>query len=288
MGRKLSERDKPPTCHPERPYFSSGLCHECYQKKRRDADPQLTRQRHRKYEKENRHKVREFQRRYAYGMEPHEFESLVAEQEGRCAICRRERTLCVDHCHITGKTRLLLCKICNVAVGLAEGNSDFVENFVGYIAMAEKMRAEDRAAEALLTFDPGNRTGWAKFVGQELVEAGLLKAGRIELGWPQRVVIEVPRWYPREHKIDVNDLLDLGMKAGSLRGFYAQRFGVEAEYVWPRTWKGTVPKAIHNQRVLAALTDEERARIPKKPQVKKHDHNIVDAVGIGLWKLGRM
>lgn len=287
MGRKMAERGKPPVCHPERPYFSSGLCDECYQKKRRDADPQLTRQRNREYEKKNRHKIREFQRRYAYGMEPHEFEALLAAQEGCCAICMRERTLCVDHCHITGKTRLLLCKMCNVVVGLAEKNPSFVENLTDYARLAEAIRAEDRAAEALLAFDPGNRTGWARFVGQKLVAAGLLKAGRIELGWPQKVVVEVPRWYPKEHEIDVNDLLDLGLKAGVLSGFYEQR-GVEVESVFPRTWKGTVPKKIHNERVLAALTEEEVALLPRRPRAKDHDHNVLDAVGIGLWKLGRM
>jgi len=287
MGRVMAERGKPPECHPERPYFSAGLCEPCYQKKRRDADPALTRQRHRKYENENRHKVREFQRRYAYGIEPHEYEALLAAQEGRCAICQREKNLCVDHCHVTGQIRFLLCKICNVAVGLAENSPTFVSNLSDYVAMAEKLRAEDRAAEALLAFDPGNRTGWAKFVGQELHSAGLLKAGRPELGLPQRVVIEVPRWYPHEHKVDVNDLLDLGQKAGWLKGFY-EDLGAETEYVYPRTWKGTVPKDIHNERVLQKLSSAELSVLQKKPRATKFDHNMVDAVGIGLWKLGRM
>lgn len=287
MGRKIPERGQPPTCHPERPYFSSGLCNECYQKKRRDADPQLTRQRNREYEQKNRHKVREFQRRYAYGIEPHEFEALAAAQSGRCAICKREKNLCVDHCHVTGKTRGLLCKICNVAVGLAEASDVFVSNLSEYAANAERIRAEDREQKALLTFDPGRRTGWSKFVGQRLVAAGLLKAGRPELGMPQQVVIELPRWYPHERKVDVQDLIELGVKVGWLKGFY-RSLGVEAELVLPTTWKGSVPKEIHNRRVLEALTEEELQIVPRRPRAKDHDHNIVDAVGIGLWKLGRM
>jgi hypothetical protein len=44
------------------------------------------------------------------------------EQDGRCAICgmsskENGKGLAVDHNHITGKIRKLLCNNCNVAVG---------------------------------------------------------------------------------------------------------------------------------------------------------------------------
>lgn len=49
----------------------------------------------------------------------------------------------------------------------------------------------------------------------------------------------------------------------------------------PKTWKGQTPKAIHNKRVLAALSPEERKLVPR-------DHNAVDSVGLGLYYLERL
>lgn len=146
---------------------------------------------------------------------------------------------------------------------------------------------------SLIAIDPGNKTGIAIFRNQKLlgadVEEGDLARGILHghnFGGCL-VVIEFPRWYPHTHKVDWNDLIDLAGVAGRLRGYY-ERQNAKVEYVRPRTWKGTVRKDVHNKRVLAALTDEERALLPKRPRTKDYDHNLVDAVGIGLWKLGRM
>jgi hypothetical protein len=154
---------------------------------------------------------------------------------------------------------------------------------------------------ALLALDPGFRKkrrnlGCALFEAEELSFAGVV--GEIHhvpwIGYaPQhlrsrsRAVIEMPRWYPREHEIDINDILDLACLVGRLQGRLEEK-GVDVELVYPRTWKGTVPKDIHNKRVLAALSKEELAKLPKRPRAKDYDHNMLDAVGIGLWKLGRM
>ena len=35
------------------------------------------------------------------------------------------------------------------------------------------------------------------------------------------------------------------------------------------------------------LTDEERAILPRRPRAKDCDHNMLDAIGIGLWQLTR-
>jgi len=145
---------------------------------------------------------------------------------------------------------------------------------------------------SVLAFDPGKTTGWARFfstgklrdagaIGFQLLREKMAMEGYF--GSLEVAVIEVPRWYPREHKIDVNDLIDLAVMVGEIRAHFE-----DVELVFPRTWKGTVPKAIHNRRVLAALIDEERALLPRRPRAKDYDHNMVDAVGIGLWKLGRL
>jgi len=141
MGRKLSERGKPPSCHPDRPYFAAGLCGPCYQAGRARSDRERTREQNRRYARKNSHKVREFQRRYAYGLEPEDFDAMVAAQQGRCAICRRKKDLCVDHCHLTNQVRALLCKICNIVTGLCDADPDYVSHLARYASRAAAMRA---------------------------------------------------------------------------------------------------------------------------------------------------
>lgn len=56
-----------------------------------------------------------------YGITPEEYDRLLAEQDGRCAICRRrprdDISFHVDHDHVTGRVRGLLCFPCNNALG---------------------------------------------------------------------------------------------------------------------------------------------------------------------------
>ena len=54
-----------------------------------------------------------------YGLDPGEYDRMLAAQHGVCKICRRSchRRLSVDHCHATNKVRWLLCSKCNVGLG---------------------------------------------------------------------------------------------------------------------------------------------------------------------------
>ncbi len=59
-----------------------------------------------------------------YGITIQDYDTMLENQGGKCAICRRERLgkrkLCVDHDHATGKVRGLLCTVCNSALGFIE------------------------------------------------------------------------------------------------------------------------------------------------------------------------
>jgi len=69
-----------------------------------------------------------------YGITQEQYLVMLAEQDGKCAICGREESalsrsgkikpLAVDHCHTTGKVRKLLCFNCNNGLG------DFNDNVV--------------------------------------------------------------------------------------------------------------------------------------------------------------
>lgn len=60
---------------------------------------------------------------YRYGLKPGQYDALRAEQGGRCAICSatepggKAKRWAVDHCHVTGKVRGLLCVHCNMGIG---------------------------------------------------------------------------------------------------------------------------------------------------------------------------
>ena len=57
----------------------------------------------------------------SFGITPEQFDSMVAEQGGRCAICDTDdsgaKAWRVDHDHCTGSVRGLLCNACNVGLG---------------------------------------------------------------------------------------------------------------------------------------------------------------------------
>lgn len=76
------------------------------------------------WNKKNPDKVRARNRKLRYGLTSGDFDLLLIAQSGRCAICknvlvegRNLSGLSVDHDHITGKVRGLLCRGCNVGLG---------------------------------------------------------------------------------------------------------------------------------------------------------------------------
>ena len=77
-----------------------------------------------------------YQRKYKYGLSPKEYYALVARQGGACAICRKIKPLCVDHCHLTGKVRGLLCRTCNSALGFWGDSPAVVRRALKYLETA--------------------------------------------------------------------------------------------------------------------------------------------------------
>ena len=86
-------------------------------------------------EHETRYK-KSYSRLKRYGLTAEQFDRMVASQQNRCAICRKEFILtipAVDHDHKTGKVRGLLCSKCNLALGHLEENIQTVESLRSYI-----------------------------------------------------------------------------------------------------------------------------------------------------------
>lgn len=75
-----------------------------------------------------------------YGLRIPDFEMLERQQCGRCAICdkvpaqtTRSKRLTVDHCHVTGSVRGLLCGRCNTAIGMAGDNVAVLRSMILYL-----------------------------------------------------------------------------------------------------------------------------------------------------------
>lgn len=139
-----------------------------------------------------------------------------------------------------------------------------------------------------LFVDPGATTGLALFGDDRLITAAVHRgAPKLPMNLtPDEAWIEKPVVYPHSRKVNPDDLLKLMGLVGEWKN-YLESMGCRVEYVEPRQWKGTVPKPVHNRRTIGLLTPGELAILPKRPRAKDYDHNMLDAIGLGLWKLKR-
>lgn len=70
-----------------------------------------------------------------YGLTIEEHSKLFNEQNGKCAICSRETELYVDHCHITGIVRGLLCSKCNFGLGQFQDKIELLKKAIKYLGV---------------------------------------------------------------------------------------------------------------------------------------------------------
>ncbi|ANA86370.1 endonuclease VII [Gordonia phage OneUp] len=73
--------------------------------------------------------------RERYGISLAEYNDLLDEQDGKCAICHTVAKLHVDHCHATGKKRGLLCSQCNTAIGLLKEDLNLLSRAAEYLEL---------------------------------------------------------------------------------------------------------------------------------------------------------
>ena len=76
-----------------------------------------------------------------YGIDELEYRRMYERQRGVCAICKHPesiegRSLCVDHSHVTGDVRGLLCSNCNRGIGLLKDSPELLRNAFHYLTGA--------------------------------------------------------------------------------------------------------------------------------------------------------
>ena len=89
--------------------------------------------------------MRDNRRRLVYGISNTELEALYTAQNGTCAICERpvehgepgkrqdKKSFRVDHDHVSGKVRGLLCHRCNIGLGYFGEDAGLMKKAVDYL-----------------------------------------------------------------------------------------------------------------------------------------------------------
>jgi hypothetical protein len=110
-------------------------------------NPERANTRNRAHKARNKEKVDRIHRNSklttVYGISIDEYEVLLSNQNGLCAICRESEVkrhrngtlwaLSVDHDHVTGKIRGLLCSACNVGIANFRENIEALEAAIEYL-----------------------------------------------------------------------------------------------------------------------------------------------------------
>lgn len=162
----------------------------------------------------------------------------------------------------------------------------------------------------------GKGNAVAAFVNDHLMCVGFERIGDARRpflgGTPDTVVIERPEYQgDRTTSARPQDLMALAWSGALLAGAYVGAGAALVEYT-PREWKGSVPKPVHHKRLWEVLAPGERALLGgpvtiviidaacRKGGLSKWSrpgasyyprsfelHNILDAVGLGLFHIGR-
>lgn len=72
-----------------------------------------------------------------WGISLDDYERMLADQNGGCAICGTPpttRRLCIDHNHKTGAVRGLLCDDCNFGLGFFRESAERMISAIQYLA----------------------------------------------------------------------------------------------------------------------------------------------------------
>ena len=110
------------------------FCRECRKHQRGVRDPIKYRKWRKDWRKRNPHYHRDRERLKMCGATPEETAVMLKKQKHKCAICKKHMEKPqLDHDHVTGKPRELLCSRCNVGIGNLQDDPDLLESAASYI-----------------------------------------------------------------------------------------------------------------------------------------------------------
>lgn len=133
MSRKLNLTDEQRTEHMRALWRAAN-------KRRWQKNPEGQREKFRKFAKENPEKVKNTQIKCKFGIDLVSYYKMLGQQGDGCAICKstdskRKGTayFAIDHDHVTGQVRGLLCDSCNVMLGRAKDDINILQSAILYL-----------------------------------------------------------------------------------------------------------------------------------------------------------
>lgn len=114
-------------------------CRECrnaYQRDNKDkrSSPEQMRRWRKEWRKRNPHYHRDRERLMKLGATPEATAVMLEKQRGLCAICKQHMSKPqLDHNHTTNVVRELLCKNCNLAIGLLGEDTIVLKSAIKYL-----------------------------------------------------------------------------------------------------------------------------------------------------------
>jgi len=174
----------------------------------------------------------------------------------------------------------------------------------------------------LVAIDPGYAVrgkgcAIAMFVNSRLVATQFLRQGKrflaedVPLDHVDEVIWECPQVDSRT-VTSTPACVQLAAVGGTIAGLIAGAFGAQVFAVSPSDWKGSVPKPVHHKRLWDKLYPDEIELLGGAETLRQINdavlkgagerwkrsggdyyprswltHNLLDAVGIGLWRVPR-
>jgi hypothetical protein len=99
-----------------------------------------------------------------FGIAVEQYEAMLEAQGGVCAMCRAEpsdnRQLAVDHDHVTGVVRALLCSGCNRRLGIYEALRESAATYLGQFGEGNPLLPSDHRVQQAKVPTQRQRPGW--------------------------------------------------------------------------------------------------------------------------------
>jgi hypothetical protein len=120
----------------------SNICNKCRLVLRKQTSDYNT---YRKNMYKYKYKYKDYKRNHdlktKYNISSEDYDRILKQQDYKCAICGigndvYKRRFAVDHNHITGKIRGLLCSNCNTSLGKLKEDKTIITNLLHYLEKA--------------------------------------------------------------------------------------------------------------------------------------------------------
>lgn len=113
-----------------------------YRKKHKRRAKEIRQLYSKKYKEKAKENSKKSRLKTKWSLSLEEYEALFKKQKNLCAICKekeviKNRRLAVDHCHKNGRVRELLCRRCNMGIGIFQDNQELFKKAINYLKKHE-------------------------------------------------------------------------------------------------------------------------------------------------------